>query len=117
MIEKKLVELGASDLIGSIASRIESVFKIELYLSSGTCRHDLTAMLRHKCSIKFFAHTKSIKSLRAKRKKRFTNVKARKFFALEHDDTSPRFSQQGGCRTPGWTATNDCYVIHRLKAC
>ena len=112
MIEKQFIELGSRDLVGAIASRFKAVFKIELRAPASAGGHDLASVFWDERAIELFTDAKSIESLNAKRKKRFANMKARKFLAFENNDAASSSCEQRGGRASSWAAADDGDVIY-----
>ena len=111
MIEQELVEFGASDLIGAVATRTKTVFEIKLRAFGSASRDNFAAEFRQKCAVKFFAQAQAIECLCAKRQERFADVKAWKFFALENDHAPPGARQQRGCSATSRPAADDSDVV------
>src|SRR6267142_5256928 len=112
MIQEQFVELGARDLIGTVARRLEAILEIKFYASGSAGGDDFATKLRQKSTVEFFANSQTIERCCAERQKRFTDMKTRKFFPLQDDDAAPGFSQQRCRRAPGRTATDNGNVIH-----
>src|SRR5439155_14345974 len=112
VIKEEFVELGASHLIGAVASRLEAVIKIEFHAPRSACRHDFSAIFWQKSAIKFFADAKPVERLGAEWQKRLADVKARKFVALENDHAPARTRQQGRGGAAGGSSANDADVVH-----
>src|SRR5439155_17163489 len=78
---------------------------------------DLAPKFLDKVGAQFFLETEPGKCLHAERQKRFADMKTRKFFAFEHNNTTPRFAQQRRRGAAGGAAADYRYVIvfHRRK--
>src|SRR5207249_11872905 len=111
----ELVEIGASHLIGAIAARLEAVLKIKFHPPCSTRGHDFPAEFRQESAIKFFADAKAVECLGAEWQKRFADMKARKFLALEKDHAPARAREQGRGGAPGRSAADDSDVVNRVR--
>jgi hypothetical protein len=111
MIKKEFVELGPRHLIRAVEARTEAILEIKFCFLRSTCRHDLSAVFWQESAIKFFAHAEAVESLGAEWQKRFTDMNARKFFALEDDHTPARLRQKGRGRAAGWSSANDGDIV------
>src|ERR1700681_1569797 len=67
VIEQELVELGASDLIGAIASRAETIFEVKFYAFGAAGRDNFAPKLWKERAVEFFAHAEAIECFCAKR--------------------------------------------------
>jgi len=99
-------------LIGAIAARLEAVFKIKFHPPCSTRGHDFPAEFRQESAIKFFADAKAVECLGAEWQKRFADMKARKFLALENDHAPTRAREQRRGGTAGGSSTNNADIVH-----
>ena len=112
MIKKEFVELGPSHLIRAVEARTEAILEIKFCFLRSTCRHDLSAVFRQESAIEFFAHAEAVESLSAEWQKRFTDMKAWKFFALENDHAPACLRQKSRGRAAGWSPANNGDIVH-----
>src|SRR6202022_1381840 len=112
MIQEQFVELGARDLIGTVARRLEAILEIKFYAAGSAGGDDFATKLRQKSTVEFFANSQTIKRCCAEGQKRFANVKARDLVALQNNDATLGAGQERRGRAPGRTATDNGNVIH-----
>ena len=96
--------------LGAIA-----VFEIKLGSSFRARTNDFAAEFFHEPGAqKFFVQTQPGKRFHAERQQRFADVKARKFFAFEHDRAPPRAREQRRGYAPGRSTANDRDIVHGI---
>src|SRR5438067_1085237 len=94
--------------LGAIA-----VLEIKLGSSFRTCANDLAAEFFHESGAqKFFVQTQPSKGLHAERQERFADVKARKFFALEHDHAPASAREQRRSNAASRSSSDDRDIVH-----
>src|SRR3979409_179704 len=112
MIQEQFVELGARDLIGTVARRLEAILEIKFYASGSAGGDDFATKLRQKSTVEFLPNSQTIERGCAEAQKRFANVKARELVALQNNDATTGAGQQSRGRAPSRTATDNGNVIH-----
>lgn len=115
MIEQHFVELGARYLIRPVGLRLKAIFKIE-FCSSGTggSIHLAAEFFHESSALEFLVQPETRECFHAEWQKRFADMEAGEFVALEHDNFSTGTSQQGSGRAAGGPPTDNCDVEDSL---
>src|ERR1043166_7383294 len=91
--------------------RSVSVLKVKLYAFVAARAEKFSAVLFQETgAIEFSEQIHPAKRFHTKRKKRFTDVKSRKFFSLKKNDTATGARQENRSGAAGGSAANDGHI-------
>src|SRR3954470_9846810 len=102
MVQQKLVEISARDLVRAIGLGAKAVFEVKLYpVAAAGAVHFATEFVHEPGLGEFLMQAEPSESLHAEREKRFANVETWKLVTLDDQDAATRAREQGGSGAAG----------------